>query len=194
MLTAEQKLQKEKEHNRQHLQSIFNDDNAGMYFTNLFFRRCMSPSYKMVRELVGPTVYIPANPLCCFSLFFYDDLIDTIVLEKNRYAEQVYSSQETPAHWRTNAEEIHAYFGFFILMGIIHLPEVQDYWSSNTYLHAIADRISHDRFEQISRYLHFTNNETLPQRCQPGYSRLEGGASDICNEEVLSAIKAWVTI
>ena len=65
--------------------------------------------------------------------------------------------------------------GFMILMGINKLPEIRDYWSTNEYLHyvPIADRISRDRFEQITHYLHFTDNDSLPSRGEEGYSRLQ---------------------
>ena len=58
-----------------------------------------------------------------------------------------------------------------ILMGINELPEIRDYWSTDPYLHydPIASRITRDRFEQISRYLHFVNNEDLPKRGEEGY-------------------------
>ena len=68
-----------------------------------------------------------------------------------------------------------AYFGFCILMGMCKLPELRDYWSTDPYLHysPIADRISRDRFEEITRYLHFVDNQQLPARGQPGFSRLQ---------------------
>ena len=136
-------------------------------------------------ETVGLTVYVPSDPLGCFSVPFDNDQIDTIVRETNRYAQQVLESQQSPTQWVTTAEEMKAYFVFCIFMGIHHLPEIRDYWSSNTYLHytPIADRIAHDRFEQISKYLHLANNETSPQRGQPGYSCLQKV------EPVLSAMK-----
>ncbi len=61
-----------------------------------------------------------------------------------------------------------------ILMVINHLPEIRDYWSTNPLLryHPIADRISRDRFEEVTRYLHFVDNSTLPARGEPGFSRL----------------------
>ena len=37
---------------------------------------------------------------------------------------------------------------------------------------AIAERISRDRFREISRYLHFVDNTSLPSRGSPGYDRL----------------------
>ena len=62
-----------------------------------------------------------------------------------------------------------------IVMGINRLPEIRDYWSTDEKMHNtfIASRITHDRFEQISRYLHLVNNTSLPSRNQPGYHRLQ---------------------
>ena len=115
---------------------------------------------------------LPHDPLGLFSLFFDDDLVSLIVDETNRYAEQ--SLQGTDKEWSTNAEEIQAYYGFMILMGINRLPEIRDYWSNNEYLcySPIAVRITRDRFEQITRYLHFAD-DNLPERGEEGFSRLQ---------------------
>ena len=90
----------------------------------------------------GPSVPISRNPIDLFSLFFDDDVIGTIVRETNRYAEQCLV--ETTKTWSTNAEEIRAYIGFNILMGINRLPEIRDYWAKDKKLHysPIASRIS----------------------------------------------------
>ena len=124
-------------------------------------------------ELAGPTVPLPHDPLGIFSLFFDDNLVGMIVEETNRYAEQCL--RETNKQWTTNAEEIRAYIGFMILMGINRLPEIRDYWSTDKSLRyaPIADRISRDRFEEITRYLHFTDNDKLPARGEDGFSRLQ---------------------
>ena len=59
-------------------------------------------------------------------------------------------------------------------MGVAHLPALDDYWSTDPTLHysPVADRISRDRFREISRYLHFVDNTTLPEQGSPGYDRL----------------------
>ena len=124
-------------------------------------------------EQPGPKVPLPSDPLGLFSLFFDNTLVDLIVEETNRYAEQ--TLQGTNKEWSTDAQEIRAYMGFMILMGINQLPEIRDYWSTNEFLHyaPIANRISRDRFEQITRYLHFTDNDVLPSRDAVNFSRLQ---------------------
>ena len=106
-----------------------------------------------------------------FSLFFGDDIIDLIVRETNRYAALCRGDNT----WQTTHEEIKAYLGFHVLMGINRLPEIRDYWANDECLHyaPIAKRIARLRFEQISRYLHFADNSTLPARGMEGYNRLQ---------------------
>ena len=62
-------------------------------------------------------------------------------------------------------EELRAFFGFNILM---------DYWSRDTHTRyaPIADKISRQRFRDISRYLHFVDNDNLASRDDPSYDRL----------------------
>ena len=124
-------------------------------------------------ESVGPTVTMPDSPLDIFSLLFTPSIIDHIVCETNRYAEQCLA--DTNKEWHTNSDEMRAYLGFSILMGIVHEPEMRDYWSQSDLLHysPIASRISRKRFEEISRYFHLVDNLTLPQRGQDGFSRLQ---------------------
>ena len=124
----------------------------------------------------GPTCYISDDPVT-FSSFFTDELLMTIAEETNRYAAQ-YASQQPSSNrpeWKTSVEEIKAYFGFMVLMGINQLPEMRDYWAKDPSLHysPIADRITRDRFEEITRYMHFVDNDALPARGDEGYHRLQ---------------------
>ena len=71
-------------------------------------------------------------------------------------------------------EELCAYLGFMILMGIVRLPTLQDYWKKNEDCHysALAKRISRDRFFDLHCYLHFVDNSTLQPPQSPGYDQL----------------------
>ena len=124
---------------------------------------------------MGPQVPTSRDPQEMFSHFFNEALLDTIVQETNRFAAQSLAASNTNRTWETTTEEVKAYFGFMVVMGINQLPEIRDYWSTDDKLHNnfIASRITRDRFEEISRYLHFTDNTTLPARDEPGYHRLQ---------------------
>ena len=87
--------------------------------------------------------------------------------------QQVMGDEKYASWEKITREELRAYLGFCILMGIAHLPALDDYWSTDPTLHyPIADRISRDRFREISHYLHFVDNTTLPPRGSPRYDRL----------------------
>ena len=123
---------------------------------------------------VGPTVPVPEKASEVFDLMFTPSFMDMIVEQSNLYARQVMGEEKYAAWKKITREELRAYLGFCILMGIAHLPALDDYWSTDPTLHysPIADRISRDRFQEISRYLHFIDNTTLPERGSPGHDRL----------------------
>lgn len=52
--------------------------------------------------------------------------------------------------------------GFMLLMGLVKLPSIYDYWKKDEIYNysPIASRISHDRFFEVHRYLHFADNST----------------------------------
>ena len=110
-----------------------------------------------------------------FSHFFDERLLGMIVHETNLFAAQSLAAVNRETTWETTIEELKAYLGFMIVMGVNRLPEIRDYWSRDEKLHNSfsASRISRDRFEEIYRYLHFTDNTTLPARNEPAYHRLQ---------------------
>ena len=84
-------------------------------------------------------------------------------------------SAEQYNSWNTTTmEELKAFIGFSVLMGINRLPSIDDYWSKDPPLHyaPISNRIPHWRFREISRYLHFVNNDDLAPQGDPMHDRL----------------------
>ena len=75
---------------------------------------------------------------------------------------------------KVTIEEIKAYLGFMIFMGIVKMPSIYDYWQTSDIFRysPIASRIPRDRFFEISRYLHFADNSSLPGPGTDGYDRL----------------------
>ena len=111
---------------------------------------------------VGPATAIPESPREVFEMFFSDDLMKLMVTESNRYAEEVMGNEKFATWTKITVDEMKAFLGFSILMGINQLPAVKDYWKKSEYLHysPIADRIPRNRFLEISRYIHFVDNST----------------------------------
>ena len=115
-------------------------------------------------EAVGPVFDIPASPCKVFQHFFIDELCRMITNQTNLYASQVMGPDKYSSWVEVTVDELRAYFGFSILMGLVQLPAINDYWRRDLYFHysPIADCISRDRFRDIHRYLHFSDNSTLP--------------------------------
>ena len=76
-------------------------------------------------QSTGLAVAATSDPLTLFSLFFTPDIIRSIVEETNCYAALCLEGK--PKTWKTSDEEIEAYFGFYILMGLVKEPEIRDY-------------------------------------------------------------------
>lgn len=91
----------------------------------------------------------------------------------NKYASECLG--EKFSSWQQiTVDELLAYMGFMILMGIVQLPAIQDYWKTTNIFHymPVASRISRTRFFELHRYLHFVDNSTLSPPGSPGYDRL----------------------
>ena len=66
--------------------------------------------------------------------------------------------------------EMKAYFRFNILMGLVPLSAIDDYWKLDPHFNygLISSCISRNTFREISRFLHFVDNATLPTRGKEG--------------------------
>ena len=89
-------------------------------------------------------------------MFFPESLLLMIVDNTN-----FYRMQKNTKCVKTNVEEIKTYTGIKILMGIIKLPSYCNYWSGALRYPAIADVMSKNRFETLSRYLHSVDNDSV---------------------------------
>jgi len=57
-------------------------------------------------------------------------------------------------------------------MGLVHMPRYKCYWSTEIRFSAVADVMSRNRFSDLTRYLHFNDNNTATtDRDDPHYDR-----------------------
>ncbi|KAK3104018.1 hypothetical protein FSP39_023714 [Pinctada imbricata] len=143
------------------------------------FSRPMGP----VRAL---TPDVNANPIDYFnSLVTPSDsasLMELLVRETNRYAEQFLSDPgydpkpNSRSHdWHeTDIEEMSAYIGLILSMGILKKPSIESYWQEkeSTWLFqtpGFSAVMRRDRFQLISKFLHCNDNTTYIPRGQDGY-------------------------
>lgn len=98
-----------------------------------------------------------------------EDFWEIVVIESNRYASQTIQDETRKLkkfedNWRdTNIDEISAYFALCILMSLVKKSSVQSYWSKRSIIETPIFRKTMPfwRFAQLSRFLHFTNNEVV---------------------------------
>ncbi|KAK3932719.1 PiggyBac transposable element-derived protein 3 [Frankliniella fusca] len=105
-----------------------------------------SPNFSMPSKEKSPGDY--------FKFYFANDLVDLIVAETN-----LYYTQKNGKSLNVTSDEIYAFFGILIYMGICQLPSLIDYWASPTRIPQIADVMSRKRFQDIHANIHFHNNE-----------------------------------
>lgn len=93
-----------------------------------------------------------------FKMFFTDEILD-VVRETNRYARQKLEGQALDKWQDVTLNEIKAFLGVCIVMGVNSLPSTADYWSSDPFLgnEGIQKVMTKNRFENISRFFHFND-------------------------------------
>lgn len=121
----------------------------------------------------GPRVTIPSIIMDIFFLFFTSSVMEHIVDQSNKYAAEC-MGDKFQTWQQITVQELSAYLGFMILMGLVKLPRLADYWKKDTTYHysPVASRITRDRFIDLNRYLHFADNSTLSAPQTPGYNKL----------------------
>ena len=145
---------------------------------DLFFCDCSVENLKWIKkyrevkvrefsEESSPTTRLPGSALL---MFFTQELMEMIV---DLYAAT--TLKEAYDQWtKITVDELKAYFGFLILIGLVPLPSMYDYWSRSQRFHysSIADRIPRDRFLDIHKFLHFINNTSFSPYGSPNYNKL----------------------
>lgn len=114
-------------------------------------------------EVSGPARLVSCckSALDYFMLFFCASIWDLLVVQTNIYHGQSVSAKPSSMPWTdVDVAEMQAFLGLVIAMGVVKLPQMEDYWSTNPILHHPWFRsvMSRDRFKQILRYLHCCDN------------------------------------
>ena len=95
---------------------------------------------------------------------------------KGTYTNSFIDNNPSTRAWTdTTVEELKAFVGLLILMGIVTLPRLELYWSTSSPLiraPGISSIMPLIRFEQLWRFLHLSNNNNEVQYGQIGYDKL----------------------
>ena len=137
-------------------------------------------------QIAGPQ--LPNNvkePIDYFTLYFTKELADSIITETNNYANEEIrkkqlSRKSTWHKWHDiTKEEFLAFIAVILNMGLIQLPNIQEYWStaSHSRIPFFPETFTRARFMQIFWMLHLTKptqrNATIRTRIQKVSNYLE---------------------
>jgi hypothetical protein len=111
--------------------------------------------------------FLGKTPYEVYRIFLNDAVLQLIVDETNKYADQEIRKGISPGarlnNWKqTDTEEIKKFFGMLMWMGLCRYPYIQSYWSSkNIYSNEMKNVLPRNRFQLILKHLHFSNNEQV---------------------------------
>lgn len=109
------------------------------------------------------------NPtiLDLFFITFDKKFWESLVTERNRFADQTIHDERKKrcvddTWYPVTLDEMKAYFALCILMGQVKKSSIQLYWTKRAVLGTpiFRETMPFKRFRQISRFLHFSDNET----------------------------------
>ena len=120
-------------------------------------------------EKMNATLPDNATALDYLKLYLTDAIMDVIVEQTNKYAEQyiaknVIKPHSSVKHWiPTTRDEMVAFFGLCVLMGIVYKPRLTMYWSTDAVYQTdvFPSIMSRDRFLLLLRFLHFADNSAV---------------------------------
>lgn len=126
----------------------------------------------------GPRRAPPSNasPIDYFNLFFTPSLLESIVIETNRYASQFIQSHDLSDNSRikkwteTNVQEIRAFIAVLLEMGITKKPTMYCYWRQNSrVIPWFGKMFARDRFLLLLKFFHLVDNQLLVAPGHPDY-------------------------
>lgn len=137
--------------------------------------------------ICGPVDFDPDfKPFDYFEKFLNDEdccILDVIVEETNRYADECLNVRQRSAFSRGNdwkpvtKDEMSAFFGLVFAMGIVRKPTYASYWEIGsgdliTETPNFSQVMSRNRFQSILRFLHCNDNNLTVPRGRPGFDPL----------------------
>ena len=120
------------------------------------------------RSAPTPQTKQEKSPLRVFSLFFTVALLQMIVVQSNGYASEKGDSLDL------TIQELQAFLGINLAMGMLHLPQVRDYWAHNEFFSTpwFSSIMACDQFFKIMRYIHVVDNSLQNKKGEDGYDPL----------------------
>jgi len=121
------------------------------------------------------------SPLELFSLLVNDSMLEEVVKQTNIFQHFLDSENVPPKSranlWCNKTHDIHELKEFLciiIIMGLVHYPCIEDYWSTTWPFKsdAISSIMKRDRFCLLLRFLHLNDNSRYIQKGLDGHDPL----------------------
>jgi len=139
---------------------------------NIEFKPKMKPGLLASTRLADP------EPIDIFKLFVTDENMACISSQTNLYAGNHFAekgdSQRKQRWTPTCLDEMWAFFGLIVAMGLVQISNMRNYWSTDDlYKHPFFPTVmSRDRFLDILSLLHLNDNSRMMKRGEPGFNPL----------------------
>ena len=125
--------------------------------------------YGLVQEVTSASRDNTILPIDCYRHFITDEIIDLMVRETNRYAEQYLQthdiSRRSKSHqWKPTNDVQFSWNPY--QDGIIQMPKLEHYWSKSQLYgsEVIRSAMARDRFELLLKFWHFPDNNKYHSR------------------------------
>jgi len=93
-------------------------------------------------------------PADFFQYFFSDELLDQIVEQTI-----LYSVQKRPSKpLQCTRGDLKRFIGVLLYMSLVRMPSSRSYWSADFRMDKVVNALTVNRFEEIKRFLHFSDN------------------------------------
>lgn len=115
------------------------------------------------------------NARSYFDTIFDADICAHIVEQTNLYiAQKMGETGRNSQNFEFAVEDLYAWIGLLILMGIHQLPELRHYWSSEPLLGlpVIKAVMTSKRYKKIVEVIHCNDNTSNPARGEQGHDKL----------------------
>jgi len=128
-------------------------------FRSTWFDREVAREPDSVKFTGGPKASQPALeqlqlPADFFQYFFTDELLDQIVEQTT-----LYSVQKRPSKpLQCNQGDLKRFIGILLYMSLVRMSSSRAYWSADFRMDKIANAMTVNRFEELKRFLHFSDN------------------------------------
>ncbi|GFO35124.1 PiggyBac transposable element-derived protein 4-like [Plakobranchus ocellatus] len=117
------------------------------------------------------------TPLDYLRLMVNDEMVESLVAETNRYASQTIATRQLAPKSRfhqwveTSVNEMWAFLGLIVAMGLIVIENLDEYWSIDQVykLPFFGSVMPKDRFSLLLSFLHLANNKEQPPRDHPNH-------------------------